>query len=112
MKVELASIALVALPFMGRPAFPFIGQGKGTCYIREREKGTLDYGILYPLYVGTISPVGDDADGTTPRACCHWCHASAPLAGHGAPFCPSGQKSLDRKYYLLIYYERKILLNS
>jgi hypothetical protein len=28
------------LPLMGRPAFPFIGQGKGRGYTRERRKET------------------------------------------------------------------------
>jgi hypothetical protein len=40
-KVELKYLSFVErkVPLMGRPAFPFIGQGKDPWYKSEREKG-------------------------------------------------------------------------
>ena len=58
---------------MGRPAFPFIGEGEGTCYSerkREKEKSEGEEslqgrGVLHLLYAGPAGPIDDDGDGST-----------------------------------------------
>jgi hypothetical protein len=53
---------------VGHPASPFIGQGEGTSYMRERErggKGLLGSHRPSPPYSGPTSPMDDDGDGST-----------------------------------------------
>ena len=62
---------------MGRPAYPFIGEGKGAGYRekeREKEKskgkeGLQDRGVLHLLYVGPADPVDYVGYGSTSRPC-------------------------------------------
>ena len=83
-------------PFMGRPAFPFIGQGKARVTAeenekkREREEGFQDRRILLLLHTGPADPVDVNRDGSM-----SWPYSSlTPCAGisggHGIPLCPSG----------------------
>jgi len=60
------------VPFVGRPASPFIDEGEGTGYTRERERererseeeeGLRGHDALHLLYAGAAGPVDNDGDG-------------------------------------------------
>ena len=58
------------MPFIGHPASPFIDEGDGTGYPRERKKneeeeGLWGRGTLHLLYTGLAGPIDDDGDGST-----------------------------------------------
>ena len=55
---------------MGRPVFPFIGQGKAQVIAEEKEKnereeGLQDHWVLLLLYAGPTDPVDVNRDGST-----------------------------------------------
>ena len=67
------SMQCVAMPFMGRPAFPFIGQGKAGVTAEGEEKNQKekevpqDHWVLLLFYAGPANPVGINRDSFTSR---------------------------------------------
>ena len=58
------------MPFVGRPAFPFIDEGEDAGYTREGEKseeeeGLQGRGALHLLYACPVGPIDDDGDDST-----------------------------------------------
>ena len=67
---------------MGRPTFPFIGQGKAWVIAEEKEKnereeGLQDRRVFLFLHAGPANPVDVNRDGSMSRSC----PSLAPCAG-------------------------------
>jgi hypothetical protein len=53
-------------PTMGRPTSPFIGQGEGIGYMRERMRRKRAFGVAssFAPCMGPADPIDDDGDGS------------------------------------------------
>ena len=82
------------MPFMGRPAFPFIDEGEEQIIDRKREKSQGEEGLedrrVLLLYAGPADAVDGDRDGSTLGSCSPLVPHPVSSAGNGVPSCPGG----------------------
>ena len=79
---DLVRIWINPVPFMRRPTFPFIGQGKAWVTAEGKEKNEIEEGfqdrrVLLLLHAGPADPVDVNRDGFASRSC----PSLAPCAG-------------------------------